>query len=55
MIENKGGLSFGVPVREVNTTLMVRSNPLFAAIITVNSIFAKLGIEIGGYPPVPKN
>jgi hypothetical protein len=49
-IKNYGGLSFGVPIREFNTSLSFRNNPIFASIALVNKVAEKLGLDIGGWP-----
>lgn len=56
MIENHDGLSIGVPIREVNITLSLQNNLHFSTIVFVNKFFWNvLGIDIGGYPPLPKH
>lgn len=50
-IQNFEGLSIGVPIREMNiTTLSVRNNLQFTAIVLVNKFLEKFGLDIGGYP-----
>jgi hypothetical protein len=46
-----GGLSIGVPVREINLTLTVQNNKLFTAVVLTNKVLTKFGLQLGGYPP----
>ena len=50
MIQNYEGLSIGCPIRESNLSLAFQNNFQFASIVTLNHAFAKLGINLGGYP-----
>lgn len=50
-IKNYGGLSIGCPIREVNVTLSAQNNLQYSAIITMNKLFDRFGIDIGGYAP----
>lgn len=50
-IKNFEGLSIGVPMREVNISLALRNNLQYTSIVLLNTIFDKIGIDIGGYPP----
>ena len=48
-IQNYGGVTIGIPIRENNITHLIQSNPHFASVLIVNVFFEKLGIKIGGY------
>eukprot|EP01031_Cornospumella_fuschlensis_P052850 gene52850-64576_t len=50
-IRNYAGISIGVPVREVNTSLSFQNNFQYTSIVYVNKILEKVGLDIGGYPP----
>jgi hypothetical protein len=50
-IKNYGGLSVGVPIRELNFTLSAQNNLQYSLIITLNKVLEKVGIDIGGYAP----
>lgn len=50
-IKNYEGLSFGVPIREINITLSLRNNFQYTAIILINKALEKFNLDIGGYPP----
>jgi hypothetical protein len=46
-----GGLSVGVPVREINITLTIQNNKMFTAITLTNKLLTLFGLQLGGYPP----
>lgn len=48
-IKNYEGLSIGVPIREFNISLSFQNNYHFALIVSINKIFERFGIDIGGY------
>lgn len=47
-----GGLSIGIPVRESNHSLSFQNNWYFTSIVYAAKIFDKLGMPLGGYPPM---
>lgn len=48
-IRNHQGLSFGVPIRELNFTQSLRNNFQYTSIILINKVLEKFGLDIGGY------
>lgn len=46
-----GGLSIGVPVREMNATLLLQNNKIFTLTTFTNQLLLKVGLQLGGYPP----
>jgi hypothetical protein len=51
-IQNYEGVSIGLPVRELNLSLSFRNNFQYSSIIMSNVLASKVGIDIGGYPPL---
>jgi hypothetical protein len=51
-IVNFEGLSIGTPIRELNSTLAFRNNPLFSSIVALNKFLDRFGLDQGGYPDV---
>lgn len=48
-IDNFEGLSFGVPIREMNFTQLIRNNAHYTMIVVLNVFFKQIGLDIGGY------